>query len=155
MDFFTSLITWLLPLAHVRLYPEFLFIHCINTSLYTRKTDSDALTFHRKYPLAGLSLNLVHCYGSLLVLDFLTGSKMSLFDEPLLLFSSLLAWYLVFFSPADITMKFCSLLPIKVLIFSILYHDYPRWPLEIFISKQDFSHNGVGTSPRPSHDFRN
>eukprot|EP00126_Sphaerothecum_destruens_P003456 Sdes_comp17202_c0_seq4m6384 len=41
---------------------------------------------------------------------------MSLFDEPLLLFSSLLAWYLVFFSPADITMKFCSLLPIKIFL---------------------------------------
>lgn len=99
--------------------PWFNIVHCLLSCVAIRDDlGAEAVPFSRKHPLATwLSCMVAVFAGGIVCAPLLGQSIMSAIDNNEMLLMGTICWYLVFYSPFDLTPTLYKILPVKIVLY--------------------------------------
>lgn len=109
--------------AKLKMYPYFDVANYILMSMMVREDahpppTSDAQVLSRKHPLASWFSTMLMCFASIMLTNVILGEPpITPFTNQRDLLTATVVWYVLNYSPFDITYKLCKFLPFKVVIY--------------------------------------
>lgn len=110
--------------TRLKMYPYFDIANYILMCIMVREdappVASDSQALSRKHPLSCWLSSMLMCFASVIMTNVILGEPpIAPFTNQRDILTASVVWYVINYSPFDITYKFCKLLPIKVLIYSL------------------------------------
>ncbi|CAL4121238.1 unnamed protein product [Meganyctiphanes norvegica] len=99
--------------------PYFNIVHCLLSCVAIRDDlGAKAIPFSRKHPLATWLACMVAVFAGGLVCAPLLGKPiLSAIDDNQMILFGTISWYLVFYTPFDLTITLCKILPVKLVLY--------------------------------------
>ncbi|XP_013791185.1 trimeric intracellular cation channel type 1B.1-like [Limulus polyphemus] len=102
----------------LKMYPYFEAAHCAIVCMYIKEDlAAGSHLFSRKHPLACWLSCMLSIFAGTILCNFLLGEPvLSVFKSSNQLLLATGVWYLIFYSPFDLTYKLCKFLPVKLVL---------------------------------------